>query len=109
MSATGSTTKGIPFPLREAQERKLRESIARAPLDERLQMAEALGFRDGMPLSEADIRHNIRFFKASGETSRREALAAVTGSSDIMQRCIGSLNPGEIGALFEQEWPEHRN
>lgn len=88
----------------ERYDRKLRKRIARLPLAERQRAAELLGYLDGMPLTERDIRMNIR--RLRGLSADRERVRrTICPPHDVTKRRIGSLNPDEFGAIFEQEWP----
>ncbi|HVB41970.1 MAG TPA: hypothetical protein VNF47_04600 [Streptosporangiaceae bacterium] len=86
-------------------DRRIREHNARLPLDDRRRAAEAMGYSDGLPLTEDDLRHLIRDFRDSREMSRASVMRALCPPEDPADRRLGSLTPAEFGALFAQEWP----
>jgi hypothetical protein len=93
-----------PTAREEKWNRSLRGHLMTLPLDERQQTAEHLGYPDGMPLSADDIKANVCRARDAGE-SRRQWLQVLCGPRDLAERRIGSLNPEEVTAIFDAEWP----
>jgi hypothetical protein len=74
------------------------------PLAERQETAAAMGYKDGMALTEAEVRMDIERARDGGE-DRQEWLEALRGPAGITERRIGSVNWEDVGALFAELWP----
>jgi hypothetical protein len=88
----------------EKYDRRIRESIAGLPLAERQRAAETMGYADGKPLDEADIRMNARRMYDAG-MGRAEIISALSVDEPVNRR-IGSLNPAEVAVIVTDVWNE---
>lgn len=86
-----------------AFDRNVRLNIARMPLAERQRIAGELGYPDGRPLTEGEVREYIRGQRAAG-TGRDEVRRSLV-VDDSLEHRIGALNPDEIGLVLAGEWP----